>query len=253
VPLLSLIKRLLPASFKNYLLSQWPERPGSLPPWTFDADGLWTVHNTDFLREPVFAAAYEAASATNSWDGEDVRFRAYVACWAAQQARHIGGDFVECGVNRGGLAMAQMRTVGFENLDKNYWLVDTYAGFPDSQRHLVSEVQKQERYSECYQEVLQTFAPYPNARVIRGVVPEVLPQVKAEKVCYLSLDMNCAEPEIAALEWFWDKLSPGAIVLMDDYAYIGYGRQKEALDALSAQKKVPILGLPTGQGLLIKL
>jgi hypothetical protein len=76
--------------------------------------------------------------------------------------------------------------------------------------------------------------------------------VETARVSYLHLDMNCAPPEVAAFEYFWEKLVPGAIVLLDDYAYLGYESEKEAMDVLAEERKLRILSLPTGQGLLIK-
>ncbi len=71
-------------------------------------------------------------------------------------------------------------------------------------------------------------------------------------VCYLSLDMNVVAPERAAIEFFWDKLVPGAPVILDDYGWLGYRPQKRALDEFAASRGVMILTLPTGQGLLLK-
>ena len=64
--------------------------------------------------------------------------------------------------------------------------------------------------------------------------------------------MNSAAPEIAAATFFWDRLVPGAFVLLDDYAYRGFHSQKVAMDTFAAEKGVEICSLPTGQGLLIK-
>jgi hypothetical protein len=64
--------------------------------------------------------------------------------------------------------------------------------------------------------------------------------------------MNCSPPEVAAIDFFWDRLLPGAVVLLDDYAYFGYEPQKHAMDAFARQKHVMIASLPTGQGLLLK-
>jgi hypothetical protein len=47
-------------------------------------------------------------------------------------------------------------------------------------------------------------------------------------------------------------ISAGAMILLDDYAYVGYGVQKAAMDVTAAVKGVTIASLPTGQGLLIK-
>ncbi|MBW3636706.1 MAG: TylF/MycF family methyltransferase [Armatimonadetes bacterium] len=246
--------RFIPLSVKVALRERLLKRLNAVDmvPWSFHDDGVATVHNTDFLREPAFERAYQLGVATGSWGDSQPRFRAYTACWAALQACKTPGDYVECGVNRGGLARVQMELLNFQKSTKNYWLVDTFRGFPEERKHLVSQGMPVDTYGECYDDVVKTFAPFPNARIVRGTVPEVLPQVKAERVCYLSLDMNSAEPEIAALKFFWPRLSDGGIVLMDDYAYIGFERQKSALDEFARDYGVSILGLATGQGLIIK-
>jgi hypothetical protein len=76
--------------------------------------------------------------------------------------------------------------------------------------------------------------------------------VGASKIAYLHLDMNCSPPEVAAADYFWNRLVPGAFVLLDDYAYRGYRAQKIAMDSFAASQQTEILSLPTGQGLLIK-
>ena len=220
--------------------------------WTWSGDGMATMHNTDFLRDEKFERAYQKGLATKSWGSSQPRFRVYTACWAALQARNVPGDYVECGVNRGGIARTQIELLNFNQLEKSYWLVDTFCGFPEEQKSLVSSAMPADSYRECYEDVVKTFAPFPRVRLVRGAVPAALEQVEAQAVCYLSLDMNTAEPELQALEYFWPRLSPGAPVIMDDYAYHGFERQKTALDEFAAHKNVQILGLATGQGLIVK-
>jgi hypothetical protein len=57
---------------------------------------------------------------------------------------------------------------------------------------------------------------------------------------------------VAALDFFWDKLSPGAPVVLDDYGWTLHAAQKEAMDVLATDRGVKILELPTGQGVLFK-
>jgi len=57
---------------------------------------------------------------------------------------------------------------------------------------------------------------------------------------------------VAAAEFFWERLVPGALLLLDDYACRGYRAQKVAMDRFAQTKASKILSLPTGQGLLIK-
>ena len=71
-------------------------------------------------------------------------------------------------------------------------------------------------------------------------------------VAYLSIDMNCVLPEIAAAEYFWPKMSHGAIIVLDDYGHTGFDKQRLAFDKFAKEKRVPILFSPTGQGIIIK-
>lgn len=219
---------------------------------TYAKDGLITFHHSDFLKDPLFQEAYRLGKATGSWHGADIEWRAYVACWAGAKAAKLAGDFVECGVERGGMARAVMHYVGFAKLPKKFYLLDTFCGFPEEHRDLAAPCHR-DSYHECFADAQRTFADVPNAVLVRGKVPESLAWVGAEQVAYLSIDMNCAEPEIAAAEHFWDKLVPGAVMLLDDYGYSDhYVRQKEAFNRFAAARNVQVLLLPTGQGLIMK-
>ena len=164
------------------------------------------------------------------------------------------GDFVECGVNRGGLSRAVIHYVDFERLNKQFWLLDTYEGLVD---RLISEDERRRGilpggYEPCYENVVETFRRFRGVQIVRGVVPDTLSQVTATAICYLSLDMNNTAPEIAAAERFWDRLVPGGIIVLDDYGWRKQVNQKIAFDRFAEARKVNVLSLPTGQGLLIK-
>jgi hypothetical protein len=96
------------------------------------------------------------------------------------------------------------------------------------------------------------FADWPNVEIVQGVVPDVLGELAIGQVAFLHIDMNCAFPERAALEWFWDRLGRGGIVLFDDYAYFGHEEQMRAIDEAAARLGADVLSLPTGQGLILK-
>ena len=223
-------------------------------PDAYFQDGLLTVHNSDFRKDPKFRDAYKVGKETGSWGRQDVEWRAYICCWAAWSVRNKRGDFVECGVNRGGLSRTVMRYIEFDKLDKRFWLLDTYEGLVE---HLISEAERRMGilpggYSRCYDEVTKIFGPIPGVKIIKGVVPDTLTQVTSEAICYLSLDMNNAGPEIAAADYFWDKLTCGGIIILDDYGWAKQINQKLAFDNFAEGHGVKVLALPTGQGMIIK-
>jgi macrocin-O-methyltransferase TylF-like protien len=100
--------------------------------------------------------------------------------------------------------------------------------------------------------VRANFSQWKNVSLIEGSIPETLPLVRTNKIAYLQLDMNCSIPEIAAIQFSWERLVPGAFVLLDDYAFYGYVSEKIAMDRFAREKGINILSLPTGQGLLVK-
>ena len=143
-----------------------------------------------------------------------------------------------------------------------FYLLDTFAGL-DSRFTTAAErrdgaLKKSDNhlrdgfYVSSVDSVQANFAEWRNQRIIAGTIPETLQQVDARAVAFLHIDMNCAPPEVAALRFFWPRLSPGAFVLLDDYAYRGYEEQRLAMDSLASELDVSICALPTGQGLLIK-
>jgi hypothetical protein len=166
----------------------------------------------------------------------------------------LEGDFVECGVNFGFLSSSIMAYLDWNKMNRHFYLFDTFRGL-DPKYVTDEEVTKgvlRLGYSECYERAVSNFSEFRNVHLIRGTVPETLGVVPIPSVCYLSLDMNCSLPEVAALDHFWDKLVPGAVVLLDDYARRGANHLKRALDACAASKGVEILSLPTGQGLILR-
>ena len=220
---------------------------------TYNADGMMTVHDADFMHDPLFQEAYRVGKETGSWGLSELPWRTYIACWAGRHALELVGDFVECGVNRGGISRAVMHYINFQsNTGRRFFLLDTFCGFPPELSHLATTANLHD-YDECYEQVCETFRDFSNVSIIRGAIPATLPQVDCEKIAWLHLDMNVAEPEVAAADFFWDRLVPGAVVLLDDYGFgKPYWRQKEAMDKFAASRSTRVLLLPTGQGMMIK-
>lgn len=233
---------------------------------TYDADFLTVWYkNTDFLKDQKFMAAYNVgmnsghkiARPADSSEDIHIEWRIHICCWAAWHAKHLPGDFVECGTNTGIMSLAVANYIDFNSTGKSFFLFDTFHGIPDDQitpcERLLGRAQENEQlYEDCYERTKVNFSPFPRARLVRGKVPDTLPSVPIDQVCYLCLDMNIVVPERAAIEYFWDKLVPGAPVILDDYGWLNFGEQKEAMDAFAARKGVKIANLPTGQGLLFK-
>jgi hypothetical protein len=241
--------------FKNYKSIQYDsEIFNSIHgPMTYNTDGLATSNNCDFINDPRFDAAYQSAKATNPWPNFTLMWRIHIVCWLAEYAKHFEGDFVECGVNTGSYARAIIEYINFNSTGKTFYLMDTFQGIDPA---YVTNAEKEVgilnyKYRDTYNEVIETFKSFKTV-IIKGSIPATLNQCNVNKICYLSIDMNNLVPEIAALEYFWDKVVKGGVIILDDYGFPIHIEQKKAFDKFAAEKKHEILSLPTGQGLILK-
>lgn len=105
---------------------------------TYLADGFATTHFVAFLSDVKFTNAFKEASTfrdsvNEKREAKDIRWRAHIATWAAQQAVNLDGDFIECGVNYGLLSKTICEYLNFESLiDKSFYLIDTW-GDPNNE------------------------------------------------------------------------------------------------------------------------
>lgn len=228
---------------------------------TYHEDGLKTKHNHEFTQLPNFLDAYnrgiKAANDDYNW-----RWRVHVGLWAASIAVTLSGDFVECGVNKGFLSSAILQYLDWNKLDKHFYLLDTFKGI--DKRYVLEEeinggiMEKNRKelengfYTSSFSSVKKNFEEWKNIKIIEGSIPDTLVHIKSTKIAFLHIDLNCAKPEIDAINYCWNKLVEGGVVLLDDYAGSVRQIQKRAMDKFALSVNHKILSLPTGQGLIIK-
>jgi O-methyltransferase len=218
-----------------------------------------------FLDDPKFAAAYAAIKGSHQYDQYvspyTVAWRLHTLVWAASSGLALDGDFVECGVFKGDFAWVIAQATDFARQSRVFYLYDTFAGFapayssaadfPEAPRFFdfANEVYKD---PAIYPEVLRKFNEFPNVRIIRGIVPDSLALASPEKIAFLHIDLNSPEAEVAALEVLFDRVVAGGSIVLDDYGWHLFRKQKIAEDAFMARRGYRVLELPTGQGLVIK-
>jgi O-methyltransferase len=220
----------------------------------YNEDELITAHKCEFLNDEKFTKAFRIAVDDGLAVSDRIRWRAHTACWAATHALNLNGDFIECGTNKGFLAKIIIDYLDLDRRGKKFYLLDTYQGFDEKYLNPI-ELANGKRaggYAYCYDFVLSYFSKHPCVRIIKGSIPETLPSVESKKVAFIHIDLNCVIPEIASINYFWDKLVTGGVVLLDDYGHAGHEQQQLAFDSFAKEKSTMVLALPTGQGLLIK-
>jgi|TARA_B110000503_G_scaffold133489_1_gene211080 O-methyltransferase len=226
-----------------YLINYFP---------TYDEDGFVTSHNADFKNDEKFIDAYNKGFNTKSSNGWHLQWRIYNACFFAKRALRYEGVFLELGTNKGMTALAIVNYVDFKNLNKEFYLVDTFQGLV-SDKLTANENKKNDklRYSSCYNEVIETFKDFKNIKIVKGIIPNILQELTFHNISFLHIDLNSSISEIEAINLLWNKMSNNGVILLDDYAYSGYSDTKKAWDQFVRLKKTSVLTLPTGQGVIL--
>ena len=175
--------------------------------------------------------------------------RLYATVMACKHAldRGIEGDFVECGVWRGGNAIAAAEIFKLYSSKKSVWLFDTFKGMTaptDSDVRAADGKAAKDRYIAdqkethnewCFasiEDVRQNFANRgltSNIFFVEGDVCQTLDKASVpNKICVLRLDTDWYESTKKELEILYPKLSIGGCLIIDDYGY--WSGSKKATD-----------------------
>ena len=192
----------------------------------------------------------------------------------------VEGDIVECGVWKGGMTMAMVLENMKTNIDRHFWLFDTFEGMPEpsdknddprakqifkelAERNKTDRIVKFENSKHieddkwCYgpldvvrNNIAYTGYPEENFHFIKGKVEDTLPVTKLpEKIAILRLDTDWYQSTKMELEYMFDRLQPGGALIVDDYcAWKGsraavheYFKEKLNFDVNEVAKKEPCL------------
>lgn len=209
--------------------------------------------------EAEFDAVFEPAWEIANWAGGRpdakpmMRERMFVLYWAARRAARLAGDFIECGVYRGGTALVACASAGEALAGRTFHLFDTFEGTPD--RDLAdSEKGFERRRSDTSVDIVRShLSAYADVVDIHpGYVPETFDGLEIARVAYAHIDINTAAATYESLRFVYERLAPGAVVLFDDYGWRDYVALKERIDEYLAERGEKVLPLRCGTGMLVK-
>jgi O-methyltransferase len=172
----------------------------------------------------------------------------------------IPGAFVESGVWKGGSSMAAAYTLAKLGVDdRDFFMYDTYEGIPapgeedaliggdhESLKAWWSKENKDPDAAPWLDAPVETVRAnmartgYDIDRVhlIPGLVEETIPATAPEQVAFLRLDTDYYSSTKVELEQLFPRLSPGGVLIVDDYGYTEGARK--AVDEYFADYPDPI-------------
>jgi O-methyltransferase len=223
--------------------------------WTYDADGMATVHYSPFQDDREFTRLYDEMS--EEWfvgTLMEARWRMWLLTRHAAYASRLPGNFAEFGVYRAGCARMVLGTTALDP-GRRLYLFDTYSGIPDDR---LTPGERQEGLggsladtsAEYVRRLLSPWDPIPV--VCAGDVFETIPATDTGPLAFVHLDLNAAAPTRHVLEHVYDRIVPGGVVVFDDYGWSGYEDQRRTIDEFLRDQTETIIALPTGQATFLK-
>ena len=187
--------------------------------------------------------------------------RIYTLMKALEYIDHkkILGDFVECGVWKGGniLLFKKHMELSNNNNNRKIYAYDTFEGMTepdendfDLENNLSAEIlmnkDKDKKTNiwgvssleEVKKNIYSNFKNIDDINFIKGPVEETLSLQKniSEKISLLRLDTDWYSSTKKELEILYNKVSPGGIIIIDDYGH--WGGSKKAVDEFFLDKYV---------------
>jgi O-methyltransferase len=165
----------------------------------------------------------------------------------ARSVATLPGDAAELGVFRGGSA----RVLGSVLRGRTLHLFDTFSGMPfhdpAKDYHLSGDFRDTSLAS------VQSFLQGLDGLVFhQGTFTETLPSVADRTFAFVHVDADLYASVRECCEFFYPRLTRGAILLFDDYGFVSCPGAREAVDEFFASRpEVPVY-LLTGQCLVVK-
>lgn len=210
---------------------------------TLHDDILVWFRNLFFLTEERFQEAFKEFE--NDLALRARMWRIYNLCWGVNQAAYVRGDVVDIG------CYEAKSTKIFCNYNKDLlrmkglYLFDMFDNPPIEAKkgnhgpHLADEVKTR----------MARFNPIVTAGDVKNTIPTNLP----DEICFVHIDLNDAETEAHVMPEVYYRMSPGAVMILDDYGFKRYRKSAEVHQKFLENKAERVLELPTGQGLLVKI
>lgn len=170
---------------------------------------------------------------------------------------NIGGDFVECGVWKGGnTMMVALTLMKLKNYERKIYLYDTFEGMSKptdkdiSYKNEIAKIEwsqsQNDNYNDwCYSSIDEVKSNvystnYPEDKLIfvKGKVEDMIPKVIPEKISVLRLDTDWYESTYHELVHLYPLLSQNGFLIIDDYGY--WQGAREAVEKYFKENSIKI-------------
>jgi hypothetical protein len=175
--------------------------------------------------------------------------------YLAKSVCNIPGDLAECGVYKG--ASSHLILKANQGTNKQMHIFDSFAGLSEPKKEDMPVNNRSFHWqksdlSATEELVRQNLKQFSNVAYYPGWIPDRFAEVKDKKFSLVHIDVDLYQPTLDSVEFFYDKMNPGGLIICDDYGYETCPGARRAMDEFIKDKPESIIHLTTGQGVIIK-
>jgi len=214
-----------------------------------------TANYSPWLEDKDFREIYQSVYASTLVD----IYRCYEIWSLVEEASKLPGKaaLLEVGVWRGGTSAIIAKKLALLGSNEILYAADTFTG-------VVKSTKKDSSYNDgehndtdidAVKKMLRDDLRLQNISILQGIFPEdtqhLIPTDTWFRFCHIDVDVYKSSEDI--VNWIWDRLLPGGIILFDDYGFITCDGITQFVNEQRRKKDRLFIYNLNGHALLIKL
>jgi O-methyltransferase len=211
-------------------LSNLPPVPNPIDIWTWDE----TFQDRFNSVRPLSLLDERRAFCLDAW---------------AQHALGCIGDFAEIGVYQG--ASAVLLAQRLQGTCRSLHLFDTFQGMPTADAEL-DLYETGSLADTTLQKVHHRLAPFEFAHLYPGIFPTTASPIEGLSFAFVHVDVDIHQSVLDCCAFFYPHMSPGGVLLFDDYGFVECAGAMEAVNTFFSGKPEHPCYLPTGQCVVVR-
>lgn len=179
--------------------------------------------------------------------------RAHMLLEFIRATNAVPGDVCELGVYKGSTAYIMGHMIAELGRAKTLYLCDTFAGTPLMESEKDNHARAGQYVNTDIKSVKAFLKDYLDFTILcPGIIPKSLEILKEMRFSFVHCHLNLYESTASALAFMVPRLFPGGMLLIEDYGLKSCAGSKAASDEYCARENLPLIHLPTGQGLILR-
>ncbi len=153
------------------------------------------------------------------------------------------GDLAECGVYRGATLIPLGLYLKQHGIQKTLYGLDSFEGFGDvnyggavETAYITKHGNLSDTSYNMVQAMVDRFGLTKQTPLVRGFFDKTLSTIKDRRFCFVHLDVDLYNSYMVCLKFFYERMMPGGIILLDEYNDPPFPGCNRAVDEFLADK-----------------